>query len=115
MPTYGYRCTACGHEFERIQKITEPALTECETCNGLVKKMIYPVGIQFVGSGFYVNDYNKSSGGSTGSKANGNGSGGSESAPLTSTTESKTTESSAAASTPAPAAPAASSGGDSKQ
>ncbi|HVK06435.1 MAG TPA: FmdB family zinc ribbon protein [Armatimonadaceae bacterium] len=64
MPTYGYRCTVCAHEFERFQKITEPAITECESCNGAVKKILYPVGIQFVGSGFYVNDYAKSGGGS---------------------------------------------------
>lgn len=60
MPTYGYRCTACGHEFERFQKITEASLSECESCGGTVKKMIYPVGIQFVGSGFHANDYAKS-------------------------------------------------------
>lgn len=56
MPTYGYRCTVCGHEFERFQKITDPALTECENCHGAVKKIMYPVGIAFKGSGFYVND-----------------------------------------------------------
>ncbi len=59
MPTYGYRCTACGHEFERVQKITDPRLTECEECNGPVKKIIYPVGIAFKGDGFYINDSKK--------------------------------------------------------
>lgn len=62
MPTYGYRCTACGHEFERVQKITDPRLTECEECNGPVKKIIYPVGIAFKGDGFYINDSKKESG-----------------------------------------------------
>jgi putative FmdB family regulatory protein len=61
MPTYGYRCTACGHEFERMQKITDPALTACESCDGPVRKILYPVGIAFKGEGFYVNDYKKSS------------------------------------------------------
>jgi putative FmdB family regulatory protein len=56
MPTYGYRCTACKHEFERIQKMSDAPLTECEECQGLVKKILYPVGIAFKGSGFYVND-----------------------------------------------------------
>ncbi len=63
MPTYGYRCTACGHEFERMQKITEPALTACESCDGPVRKILYPVGIAVKGEGFYVNDYKKNSGG----------------------------------------------------
>ncbi|MES2461078.1 MAG: FmdB family zinc ribbon protein [Armatimonadota bacterium] len=57
MPTYGYRCTACSHEFERFQKISDPAVTACESCGEAVKKILYPVGIQFKGSGFYVNDY----------------------------------------------------------
>jgi len=98
MPTYGYRCTACGHEFERMQKITEPALTACESCDGPVRKILYPVGIAFKGEGFYVNDYKKSSGG-----------GKSESS---STTESKSTESKPASDTK-PAAPAATSTGTS--
>ncbi len=57
MPTYGYRCTACGHEFERFQKMTDPPVKECETCQAPVKKILYPVGIAFKGDGFYVNDY----------------------------------------------------------
>jgi putative FmdB family regulatory protein len=73
MPTYGYRCTACEHTFERFQKMTDPAVTECESCGGLVKKMLYPVGIAFKGSGFYVNDYSKSP-----AKSSGDGNGSSE-------------------------------------
>lgn len=57
MPTYGYQCKSCEHKFEVFQKITDPAVTECESCGGPVKKLLYPVGIQFKGSGFYVNDY----------------------------------------------------------
>jgi putative FmdB family regulatory protein len=59
MPTYGYRCTVCSHEFERVQKMSDPRITECEECNGLVKKIIYPVGIAFKGDGFYINDSKK--------------------------------------------------------
>ncbi len=61
MPTYGYRCTACDTTFERFQKITDPAITECVECGAPVKKILYPVGISFKGSGFYVNDYASSS------------------------------------------------------
>lgn len=59
MPTYGYRCTLCSHEFERVQKMSDPRITECEECNGPVKKIIYPVGISFKGDGFYINDSKK--------------------------------------------------------
>jgi putative FmdB family regulatory protein len=65
MPTYGYRCTACGHEFERFQKMSDAPLTECEECSAPVKKILYPVGIAFKGTGFYVNDYKPSAGKST--------------------------------------------------
>ncbi len=62
MPTYGYRCTLCSHEFERVQKMSDPRITECEECNGPVKKIIYPVGISFKGDGFYINDSKKETG-----------------------------------------------------
>lgn len=56
MPTYVYQCTGCGLRTEKFQRITEPALTECEGCAGRLKKVMQPVGIAFKGSGFYVND-----------------------------------------------------------
>ena len=56
MPTYGYRCTVCKHEFERVQKMSDPTVAECETCGEPVKKILYPVGISFKGTGFYIND-----------------------------------------------------------
>jgi putative FmdB family regulatory protein len=64
MPTYGYECTACEDQFEIFQSIKDDALTTCEKCGGGLRKRIYPVGIAFKGSGFYVNDYSKSAGGS---------------------------------------------------
>lgn len=57
MPTYGYKCTECNHSFEVFQRITESPLTECRKCKGRLKKLLYPVGIVFKGSGFHVNDY----------------------------------------------------------
>ncbi len=69
MPTYGYRCTACDHQFECFQKITDEPLTECPECKGKIKKMLYPVGIVFKGSGFHINDYKRSD-----TKSGGNGS-----------------------------------------
>ena len=57
MPTYGYECLSCDNQFEVFQSIKDDALTTCETCGGMLRKRIYPVGISFKGSGFYVNDY----------------------------------------------------------
>ncbi len=57
MPTYGYECNKCNEQFEVFQKITEDSLKIHDNCGGDLKKLIYPVGIAFKGSGFYVNDY----------------------------------------------------------
>lgn len=59
MPTYGYQCTACNHTFEVFQKITDEPIKECSKCKGKVRRMLYPVGIVFKGSGFHVTDYRK--------------------------------------------------------
>jgi putative FmdB family regulatory protein len=70
MPTYGYRCGTCGHEFEIRQKITDEPLTTCPNCKGKLAKMLYPAGIIFKGSGYYTTDY-KGSGKSAGGSSNG--------------------------------------------
>ncbi|HVS48058.1 MAG TPA: FmdB family zinc ribbon protein, partial [Candidatus Dormibacteraeota bacterium] len=54
MPTYGYRCSNCGHQFEIVQRISDEPLKVCPKCQGKLSKMLYPVGISFKGSGFYT-------------------------------------------------------------
>lgn len=56
MPTYAYAGTTCGHEFELVQSINDPAATECMQCGGPVRKVFHPVGVAFKGSGFYRTD-----------------------------------------------------------
>jgi putative FmdB family regulatory protein len=77
MPTYGYRCTKCGHQFEVFQRMSDEPIQTCPKCEGKVTKMLYPSGVVFKGSGYYSTDYKGS-----GSSASSNGSG--------SNTESKT-------------------------
>jgi putative FmdB family regulatory protein len=71
MPTYGYRCGNCGHEFEILQRMSDEPLTTCPKCQGKLSKMLYPVGISFKGSGFYTTDYKASGKSSDGSSSNG--------------------------------------------
>lgn len=60
MPTYEYECQECGHRFEAFQSMSDEPLTECEKCNGPVKRLIFGgTGVIFKGSGFYVNDSSK--------------------------------------------------------
>jgi putative FmdB family regulatory protein len=71
MPTYGYRCGNCGHQFEIVQRISEEPLKTCPKCQGKLSKMLYPVGISFKGSGFYTTDYKGSGKSSEGTSSNG--------------------------------------------
>jgi putative FmdB family regulatory protein len=57
--TYSYRCTACGHRFDAVQRMVEDPLTECPSCGGFVKRTIQSVPIVFKGSGWYKTDSRK--------------------------------------------------------
>ena len=73
MPTYGYRCGSCGHQFEIVLRISEEPLTTCPKCQGKLSKVLYPVGISFKGSGFYTTDY-KGAGKDSAASSNGSAS-----------------------------------------
>lgn len=57
MPTYVYQCDTCGMTFEKRQAFSEPPLRDCPECNGVVHRVMQPVGVVFKGSGFYVTDH----------------------------------------------------------
>ncbi len=59
MPTYGYVCNNCHHEFDAFQSITAKPLRECPACgkNALRRLIGTGAGIIFKGSGFYCTDY----------------------------------------------------------
>jgi putative FmdB family regulatory protein len=70
MPIYEYRCGACGHELEVLQKLSEPPLSDCPQCHKpSLSKLISPVGFQLKGSGWYATDFKSS--GKPADKANG--------------------------------------------
>ena len=56
MPTYEYRCSECGNQFEISQRIDEEPMTVCDRCGGRLRKVFHPAGIVFKGSGFYATD-----------------------------------------------------------
>ncbi len=62
MPIYEYRCNKCG-QFEIMQKITDPALKRCPTCQSKVTKLISNTSFQLKGSGWYITDYGRKGGG----------------------------------------------------
>jgi putative FmdB family regulatory protein len=62
MPTYEYKCSACGHQFEKFQSITADPLKKCPKCgkNKLQRLIGTGAGLIFKGSGFYITDYRDS-------------------------------------------------------
>ena len=77
MPTYRYRCSKCGDEFEVWQSINDPSLTTHDTDGGELRKVLSAAGIVLKGSGFYKTDNRSSKSGAA--KANGKESSGSDS------------------------------------
>ena len=58
MPLYEYRCEACEHQFEIIQKFSDAPIDVCPSCGqGPVVKLLSTPAIQFKGSGWYITDY----------------------------------------------------------
>src|SRR5947209_20060115 len=56
MPTYEYLCQTCSHRFEQWQKMTDDPLETCPECGGHIRRVFFPAGIVFKGSGFYKTD-----------------------------------------------------------
>ena len=58
MPIYAYRCSACGHAQDVLQKISDPLLTVCPACSqATYAKQVTAAGFQLKGSGWYVTDF----------------------------------------------------------
>ncbi|HWV18778.1 MAG TPA: FmdB family zinc ribbon protein [Rhodocyclaceae bacterium] len=58
MPIYAYRCSACGHEKEVLQKISAEPLSTCPACHTEnFSKQITAAGFQLKGSGWYATDF----------------------------------------------------------
>lgn len=58
MPIYAYRCAACGHAKDVLQKLSDPLLTTCPACGAQAfSKQVTAAGFQLKGSGWYVTDF----------------------------------------------------------
>jgi putative FmdB family regulatory protein len=95
LPTYGYQCTQNKHEFSVFQSMKDDPIASCPECGSPVKRLLYPVGVVFKGSGWYVNDSRKPDASETTAKPAEAKSG------ETTSSETKTTESTPSESKPA--------------
>jgi putative FmdB family regulatory protein len=111
MPIYEYRCSECGKTFDSIQKFSDEPFTKCGQSNvecpndgnGAVERLLSTPSFHFKGSGFYITDYNKGSGGAKEAKSPATSSSSSESkSESKSETKSESKPAATTSSTPAP-------------
>jgi len=58
MPIYEYTCASCGHEFEAMQKMSDPPLVDCPECGKPdLKKRVSAAGFRLKGTGWYATDF----------------------------------------------------------
>ena len=58
MPIYEYQCTSCGHELEKLQRMSDPALTDCPACHeSELKRLVSAAGFRLKGAGWYETDF----------------------------------------------------------
>lgn len=113
MPLFEYRCDACHHLEEVLQKHGEPPPEACPACQavGVMQKAISLTSFHLKGGGWYKDLYSSASGASGTSSSSADGSGstaaGSTSSGSDASSGSASTSSAAATSTPAPAPAAA--------
>ncbi len=61
MPTYEYACSTCGHRFDVRQSFSDDPINDCPQCGASVRRVLYPAGVIFKGSGWYATDSRKGS------------------------------------------------------
>jgi putative FmdB family regulatory protein len=60
MPIYGFECDACGHHFDRLQKISDPDPTLCPDCGAeALRRQLTAPAFRLSGSGWYETDFKK--------------------------------------------------------
>jgi putative FmdB family regulatory protein len=61
MPIYEYKCSACQHELESLQKFSDAQLVTCPACGkATLTKLLSAAGFQLKGSGWYQTDFRSS-------------------------------------------------------
>ncbi|MBO1111414.1 FmdB family zinc ribbon protein [Bordetella petrii] len=105
MPIYAYKCSACGHAKDVLQKFSDAPLSVCPECGqATFAKQVTAAGFQLKGSGWYVTDFRNG-----GSQAKSDGAKAGASAPKADAPAKSDTPAKSDSAAPAAPAPAASS------
>jgi putative FmdB family regulatory protein len=58
MPIYEYRCAACGHALEALQRMSEGPLRKCPECGkAQLRRLVSAPSFRLKGSGWYETDF----------------------------------------------------------
>jgi len=57
MPTYGYRCGECDHEFDKFHSMKAEDVIYCPECGKESKRLMSSANVIYKGNGFYTTDY----------------------------------------------------------
>ncbi len=59
MPIYEFDCGRCGHDFQRLQKLSDPDPEQCPSCDsqGTVRRLISAPSFRLAGTGWYETDF----------------------------------------------------------
>ena len=106
MPLYEYECKQCRRRTEKIQKFSDPEITECPHCGGPLERVLSAPAISFKGGGWYADGYGNAKPASSKGESKSDSSSISASASESSSSSSKDSSSPPATSSPAPSAPA---------
>jgi len=72
MPIYAYKCSACGHSKDALQKMSDAPLTDCPACGkATFAKQVTAAGFQLKGGGWYVTDFKSGNQAAPATKADG--------------------------------------------
>jgi putative FmdB family regulatory protein len=101
MPLYEYQCTNCQKRTEKIQKFSDPEITDCPHCGGKLERVLSAPAISFKGGGWYADGY-----GNAKPKTSGDGAKANSDSATKSTTADSATPAAPAAGVASSAAPA---------
>jgi putative FmdB family regulatory protein len=60
MPIYAFACDACGHAFDRLQKLSDADPTVCPACGAsAVRRQLTAPQFRLAGGGWYETDFKK--------------------------------------------------------
>lgn len=61
MPIYAFACSACGHHFDRLQRLSDDDPTDCPACGaaGSIGRQLTAPQFRLAGGGWYETDFKK--------------------------------------------------------